>query len=129
VDEESERGEWTRRVNEESGRGEWRRRVEEESGGGEWRRKKGHKPVHNKIHPQKLNGGQGTLAVAASEGSDERDCNGYDVNCELELNELANCVKNVTSPQRGFHDRGKVIIEQHHICKHVLSNIEERGRE
>jgi hypothetical protein len=72
-------------------------------------------PVHNKVDPQKLDSGKRTLTVTAGKSSNKGNRHGDDVDSKLELNEFANGVENVTSPQGGLHDGCEVVVQQYHI--------------
>jgi len=90
----------------------WRRRLSSEGEGSEG--------IHNQVNPEKLHGGQRLLTEEASASEDEE--HGNNVDSELELEELADIVIDVTTESNGSQNRAEVVIHKLDITS-VLGNI------
>jgi hypothetical protein len=80
----------------------------------------GSEGIHNKVNPEKLDGGQRLLTEEASASEDEE--HGNNVDSELELEELADIVIDVTAETDGSQNRAEVVIHKLDIAS-VLGNI------
>mmetsp|Transcript_9898 Transcript_9898/g.14981 ORF Transcript_9898/g.14981 Transcript_9898/m.14981 type:complete len:204 (-) Transcript_9898:2749-3360(-) len=76
--------------------------------------------VHNEVHPQHLYSGQ--RGVLEDDGAEEHDEHSDDVHSQLELEELAHVIVDVTAIFESNDDRREVIIEKDDV-RGALSNI------
>lgn len=75
---------------------------------------KGGKGVHDEVDPQHLDRGEDLLADET--GPDEGNDHGYYVDGELELDELADGVEDVATPEDGLDDGVEVVIDEDDGC-------------
>mmetsp|Transcript_6663 Transcript_6663/g.19751 ORF Transcript_6663/g.19751 Transcript_6663/m.19751 type:complete len:513 (-) Transcript_6663:2198-3736(-) len=94
--------------------------VEELEGGGFGAEGKGSHGVHDEVHPEHHHRVEGRLVPChgGQEGDGQRD----DVHGELELEELADVVKDRAAPQDGLDDRRELVVHNDNITR-VLGHV------
>ena len=70
----------------------------------------GSKGIHNEIDPQKLDDAEWGVTKGCSTNQNGKAA--YYINTKLELQELSNVIKDISSPTCGFEDRTEVIVHQ-----------------
>jgi len=81
---------------------------------------KGSEGVHNEVHPEHLDGGEG--GIGEQDGAREHDEHGSDVDGKLELQELLDVVEDVATVLNGGFDGAEVVVGEDDVGG-VLGNI------
>ena len=68
--------------------------------------------VHDEVDPQHLHGGEHALPVLVEDRPEEGECDGDDVDGQLELEELADAVEDVPAPRHRLDDGGEVVVHE-----------------
>lgn len=68
--------------------------------------------VHDEVHPEQL---QHVERLLLHKRANERDDERHDVDCQLELQELADVVEDGAAPQHSEHDALEVVVEDDNV--------------